>query len=206
MPRRKDITGQRFGRLTALLETSHRTDHGLSLWVCKCDCGRVVVIDRPYKRKSCGCLRAETMRLTALAANGKRRGTANQVRNRTRNIWRNMLLRCSDAGRPDFHRYGGRGIRVCDRWRDFENFYADIGPQPYGQSLDRINNDGNYEPGNCRWATRTVQNNNTSRNRPLTAFGRTQNITAWARELGIHYTTIWQRLRCGWPIERALTR
>lgn len=102
--------------------------------------------------------------------------------------------------------YGGRGISVCQRWESFESFLADMGERPDGLSIDRINNDGNYEPGNCRWATRAEQNNNRSVTVFLTLRGRTQLLSAWASELGVSYDTLKRRRLDGWPDEKILTQ
>jgi len=117
--------------------------------------------------------------------------------------WAAMLYRCQD---PNNGYYGGRGIAVCDRWREsFENFYADMGDKPEGLSLDRIDNDGNYEPGNCRWATRTEQCNNQRSNRMLVLDGRSQTLAEWSKELGVNVSAIRRRLIRGWSIKDALT-
>jgi hypothetical protein len=120
-------------------------------------------------------------------------------------IWLGIRRRCSDDLNA---RYGGRGIKVCNRWADsFEAFYADMGEPPSrDHSIDRIDNDGNYEPSNCRWATRTEQSRNTHTNTILSFDGRYQTIAAWAEETGIKPPTICVRIYVlGWPIERALT-
>ncbi len=117
-----------------------------------------------------------------------------------------MLTRCENPRCEAYPRYGGRGIEVCKRWQTFENFLADMGPRPSADhSIDRIENDGNYEPGNCRWATDAEQNQNTRSNRLLTYAGRTQPLSVWAREFGIRRETVRERLKAGWDVERALT-
>lgn len=122
------------------------------------------------------------------------------------NIWQMMLKRCFDPTSPVYPRYGGRGITVCDRWRySFRNFYEDMGPAN-GRTLERIDNDDIYRPGNCRWATYKEQARNKSNNRYLTFEGRTMLITDWAAETGIKIATLVTRLnRNGWTVERALT-
>ena len=116
-----------------------------------------------------------------------------------------MWGHCTRPTHPHFDRYGGRGILVCVRWRDFRDFLADMGERPAGTSLDRIDNDGNYEPGNCRWATEVEQKANTRVAIRLTLNGETLGQAEWARRLGVRTTTIAHRLRRGWPLERALT-
>lgn len=119
--------------------------------------------------------------------------------------WRGMKVRCLNPKDKDFHRYGARGIRVCERWMDFENFISDMGRCPDGMQLDRINNDGNYEPGNCRWTDRSTQARNRRSSRMVTANGRTQTIAAWVDETGIPKTTLRCRLVNGWSEEKSVT-
>lgn len=120
-----------------------------------------------------------------------------------------MKARCLNPKNRVYPNYGGRGIRVCERWlNSFENFLADVGTPPNdGQkySIDRINTNGNYEPGNVRWATQETQANNTRANVFLTAFGKTQTINQWSRETGIHRRLISARVAAGWPHERAVS-
>lgn len=118
--------------------------------------------------------------------------------------WTSMLARCNNAKIRAYPDYGGRGISVCERWRDFANFLADMGERPRGHSLDRINNDGNYEPGNCRWATRATQNNNSRHNVTLTIGDRSMTLEAWSRESGIKQPTLSKRLAAGWPMDLML--
>jgi len=123
-------------------------------------------------------------------------------------IWHNMRTRCRNPKSPNFHRYGGRGISVCARWNRFANFFEDMGPRPSSEhSLDRYpNNDGNYEPGNCRWATRDEQNRNKLGNRYVEFCGRRMIVSDWARELGIGPVCLSDRLNRGWSVEKAFTK
>lgn len=123
---------------------------------------------------------------------------------RTYQAWADMKSRCSNPRQPKFAYYGGRGITVCERWLKFENFLADMGEAPEGLTLDRINNDGNYEPSNCRWATRFEQSNNTRLTSRITFNGATLSRSEWARRLGISSDTLAHRLKRGWPLEKAL--
>ncbi len=117
--------------------------------------------------------------------------------------WKAMKRRIKDPN--DAHIYRDRGIVICERWNSFENFLADMGERPEGTTLDRINNDGNYEPSNCRWASSSQQNKNQKRSVLLTAFGKTQNLVDWAREYGLPKETLWKRVRKdGMPLEKAL--
>jgi len=122
--------------------------------------------------------------------------------------WRAMIGRCYYPSYPHYERYGGRGITVCDHWRnDFLSFLADVGRKPeWAHSIDRIDNDGPYEPGNVRWATNIEQSNNRRSNHIVTLNGETRTTTEWSRRVGIPVHVIWMRLRAGWSIERTLTQ
>jgi hypothetical protein len=128
-------------------------------------------------------------------------------RTREFRIWNLMIQRCTNPGNGNYHYYGGRGIRVCDRWREsFGDFLADIGRAPSpGHTIDRIDNDGDYEPGNCRWATQSQQARNTRANHFVTHRGRTQTVIEWCEETGIKKNCLLTRLRRGWSAEKALT-
>lgn len=115
-----------------------------------------------------------------------------------------MKSRCSNPRHPKYQSYGARGIKVCTRWKSFANFLADMGEAPAGLSLDRKNNDGHYEPGNCRWATRAEQASNTRLTRRITFNGLTMSRAAWERRLGLGPCTLTYRLQQGWPLEKAL--
>jgi hypothetical protein len=119
--------------------------------------------------------------------------------------WRNMLERCRRKKNNRFHVYGGRGIKVCERWLDFQNFWDDMGLRPDGMSLDRVNSDGNYEPSNCRWATCKTQQNNRRNNRMVTVSGITKTASQWSDHVGISYAVIHARLQSGWSDERAVS-
>jgi hypothetical protein len=121
-------------------------------------------------------------------------------------IWESMLRRCLNPKHKAFKDYGGRGITVCDRWRDFSAFYADIGPRPSPRhSLERKDGNGNYEPTNCRWATKREQQRNTRRNVRLTFRGETRCLAEWADIMGLKRELVRGRIRLGWDAERALT-
>jgi hypothetical protein len=119
-------------------------------------------------------------------------------------LWSNMRQRCTDQSHPWYPEWGGRGIKVCERWNDFAAFFQDVGKRPSRRhSLDRINNDGPYEPSNVRWATMTQQANNRRSNRNVLLMGRTQTVTAWCRELSLNYQALIRRLNNGMPPQEA---
>lgn len=158
MPPFLDMTGTRFNRLVVLRPVPERSGNGQVRWLCKCDCGREKSVSGDSLRRafvqSCGCLQLET------ATSHGMHGTTEY------RCWSAMLSRCNNARHRGFKDYGGRGIKVCERWRKFENFLADMGNRPSPtMSIDRINNDGDYEPGNCRWATSKQQIHNRRRPR-----------------------------------------
>ena len=126
---------------------------------------------------------------------------------RTFTSWVQMRSRCRNPKDPYFHRYGGRGIRVCKRWMRFENFVIDMGIRPSGKSLDRIDNEKNYSKTNCRWSTPREQASNKSTNRRISFNGETMILKDWARKLGIDNSTLWARVvKLKWPIDRAFTQ
>lgn len=197
----------KYGRLTVIGE---RQKHG-RYWLvpCRCDCGTEKMVDLASLRSgstiSCGCYRnaAFLARKDAMVAKTKKHG---QWQARTYRIWLGMRARCSNPNITHYARYGGRGIRVCERWQSFENFLADMGEAPPGHSLDRIDNDGHYEPSNCRWATQQQQMDNTAHARRITINGETKSFRGWARHLGLSVTTLYTRLERGWSLEDAVTR
>lgn len=196
-----DLTGQRFGRLIAL----ERVDApGESRWNCRCDCGGEKTVLAYNLRigatQSCGCLHRERIR----AANTTHGHTTGGKSSRTYRSWRHMRERCTNPKDQDYPNYGGRGIAVCERWKTFENFLADMGETPVGRSIDRIDVNGDYEPGNCRWATNREQSLNTRSNRILTVNGQSRPMVEWAELMGLSPATILKRLKRGWSIEEAV--
>ncbi len=195
----KDLTGQRFGRLLVLTYAG-KGPSGRTHWLCRCDCGTEYhVISRSLltgHTKSCGCLANELTRI---------RSTTHGMRHSPEyGIWCDVIKRCSN---PNYDYYAKRGITVCWRWRNsFATFIEDMGARPSAKhSIERIDNDGNYEPGNVRWATPKEQARNRRNNRLLTHEGKIQCMASWAEVLGIDYRLLCRRLNLGWRTERALT-
>ncbi|CAB5212895.1 hypothetical protein UFOVP191_57 [uncultured Caudovirales phage] len=199
----QDITGNQYG-LLSVIELSQIKNSG-TYWLCLCACGNKTIkrgdrIRSGYS-ESCGCVGKENSR----KANTKH-GYASGGKNTAEyNTWHNMISRCHNPKCKEYPYYGGRGITVCDRWLSIENFLADMGMKPsQTHSLDRINNDGNYEPSNCRWATKKEQSRNKRSNRFIDHAGQSLTVSAWAEQQKIHYNTLHNRLKNGWPIEEAL--
>lgn len=208
--RNKDITGQRFGRLVALgpvaLDSCVR-------WLCQCDCGNTAVVsghelrrretESRSRTKSCGCLRRE--------ASAQRLRTHGMWGKRIYGIWRGIIDRCTNPNIHNFADYGGRGVIICEEWRhDFQAFHAYVSRLPNyakkGFSIDRVDNEGSYVPGNVRWATQAEQNRNRRISRMITYQGKTQCLQAWEEEQGFRKGTLQQRLDRGWATERAMTQ
>lgn len=127
------------------------------------------------------------------------------IRNRTYTTWQSMIQRCRNENCKSYCNYGGRGIRVCERWKSFSAFAQDMGEKPLGYTIDRINNDGDYEPGNCRWATMKQQNRNCRRNKPVVFEGKTICLADLCERFSIPYTRLRERVnRLGWPLDKAL--
>jgi len=185
-----DLTGQKFGRLT-VLKQNHKILSGNYAWLCRCDCNkRIIVPNNNLKNghtQSCGCICKEGIRLKH---GHSRKGKVSK----TYNIWSNMKRRCSNYKNKRYKDYGGRGIKVCERWKKFENFLEDMGEIPKDKSLDRINNNGNYCPKNCKLSTIKEQNRNKRNNINITYNGKTQCLTDWAKELNINKQTVIQKL------------
>ncbi len=191
--------GEQIGRLTVVRRAPDRI---IRQYICQCSCGRVrMLTSDALKRghtRSCGCLRKELL--------GKRSRRHGLSQTKAYFCWKHMLDRCYKSTHPNYQNYGARGITVCDRWRDsLDNFIADMGQPPDAHTLDRTNNNGNYEPDNCKWRTYTQQNRNLRSNTLLTFNGKTQCLSAWSEELGIHIQTLMQRRKKGWPVEFILS-
>lgn len=196
-----ELSGQTFGRWTVISYYGKKWNN--TCWNCRCECGTEKVIQGSKLKNgtsmSCGCLQAEL-----LSERSMKHGMFGTP---TYSAWASMMARCFNPKNDSFKHYGARGITVCERWFKFENFLADIGAKPNADlSLERENNNGNYEPGNCVWADAIAQHNNTRRSITKTFNGETLTIAQWARRSGLRVDTLWRRLKSGWSIERALTK
>lgn len=200
------LFGQKFGfwKIAGVA----KKQRGKSAFIkCKCVCGTVRDVETARliggESKSCGC-KATELRVPQITTHGQAKGGQETPEY---SAWRAMIQRTTNSSSPDWHNYGGRGITVCDRWRhSFENFFEDMGKRPSnGHSIDRIDNEQGYKPGNVRWATAAEQARNTRRTRKLTYDGRTQALTDWATELGVAESTIRSRLKRGWTIAETLS-
>lgn len=203
MPKLKNLKDGVFGKLTAKYITG-QDKRGCYVWMCECSCGNRKEVQGHQLVKgatrSCGCLRAEVMSKT-MRTHGKTKTPEYRV-------WSGMMTRCFNPRTAYYHRYGGRGVTVCDRWRGsdgFVNFLSDVGGKPSdGHSLDRIDVNGNYEPDNVRWVVGPIQSRNRVSNRVIEFNGKTMPVAAWSEELGISAGCIIQRLNIGWSTAEAL--
>lgn len=198
---RHEITGLRFGRLTVVRRAFSRPNQGI-FWICVCDCGNETTARGAKLRNgstvSCGCAKKRH----GHAGNGQ------DVRpSATYSTWTNVIARCTQPSNPAYQHYKKRGITICERWRKFENFLEDMGERPEGTTLDRWpDNNGNYEPGNCRWATKQEQGNNRITNVRFTYRGNTFTLAELARATGASKETLRVRLvrPGGWSVEEAV--
>ena len=199
MSRPLDILGSRFGKLVAVEEMPRKD--GMRQWRMRCDCGaEIVTLQKNFAsggtRRSCGCANTQPNQLHGMS-------TSPEYKH-----WINMITRCETPSATGFQHYGGRGIRVCDRWRkDFMAFYSDMGPRPSPRhSVDRIDVNGPYSPENCRWATQKVQARNTRVNHTVRLNGRSMPLAEAAENAPVPYNTVLYRIRRGWSVEDAVSR
>ena len=196
MNTRLQLIGQRFGRLVVIADAGRQGKR--SLWHCRCDCGgEKTVVGTKLREgaiKSCGCM--------CSAGNNKTHGLSATTEYA---VWICMMHRCYNPKRRDYRHYGGRGIRVCARWKKFENFYADMSPRPPGLTLERRNNDKGYNMENCYWADRKTQARNRRNAALVTHDGKTASLAEWAEELGVVYGTLSWRRQQGWPDAAVIT-
>ena len=189
---KENILGQRFGKLIVIgpVESAGRT-----AWLCQCDCGKIKEIKTGYlksgRTRSCGCIRT---------------GNAGRSKERPEySCWLSMRSRCNSKNNSAYKNYGGRGIIVCDEWKHFENFLRDVGPRPSpSYSIDRINVNGNYEPGNVRWIIAKEQNKNKRNSVNIEYNGEVHCIAEWARIKNITVPTLTRRYHAGWSIDEKI--
>lgn len=203
----RDLKSQKFGRLSVLYDTGERR-HRQAVWHCRCDCGNEVdVTGNDLIRghtKSCSCYKRERAAEVHTVHGASQRGEWHPVYL----TWRAMLQRCENPHSVQYYNYGGRSITVCPEWHDAEKFisWALANGWEKGLTLDRINNNGNYEPDNCRWTTRKEQAWNKRNNHLIIFNGKAQPMSQWAEEINISLQTLSSRInQRNWSIERALT-
>lgn len=208
-----DLTGKTFGSLVVQKRDGYTQNGKKIKWLCLCDpalggCGQTSTPTssdlNSGHSQSCGCVSNEIFRL-------KHGAKQNNVTSKTYSAWISMKQRCQNPKNRDYSLYGGRGISICNRWLEpdgqgFLNFLADLGEVPKGLTLDRINSNGHYEPGNCRWINQAEQCRNTSRNRLVTLNGEAMLLADWARRLNVGNPTLWRWLKKGLAYEEILSR
>lgn len=202
----KPLTGKIFDQLTVVGFAGKRIDKCGKIkyyWHCVCSCGRAAVACRRSlvlgEHTSCGCKWMERLMNGVI--------THSSSYTPEYKIWSSMRQRCSNPKAVGWINYGGRGIKVCERWEKFENFIQDMGTKPTkNHSIERIDNNGDYGPSNCRWIPKQLQPRNTRRTIFLTFNGQTKPLFQWAEELSISYQTLFNRLDSGWTTERILGR
>ncbi len=206
-----DITNKRFGKLVAIERCKNIS--GKTAWKCKCDCGNTTYVSTSNlscnRIRSCGCLKLEKLL--------ERSTTHNQRHTILYSVWRGLRQRCNNPKHNSYHNYGGRGIKVCDEWdKSFQSFYDWAYANGYSTenqkdeklklTLDRIDNNGNYEPSNCRWVDRKTQTRNMRTTKFITFNGERKSISEWCEIYGINKPSFIIRLKYGWSIEEALTK
>ena len=205
-----DLTGKTVGKLLVIKRAENKGKH--TAWICECECGNKTIVQTNHLREksivSCGCHKNNLARENHLKHGHNKRG----LRSGAYSTWAHIKGRCCNPNDQDYKDYGGRGIKVCSKWLDkengFINFYNDVSKLPHfgekGYTLNRIDNDGNYELSNVEWADDITQANNRRNNHLETYKGKTQSISMWAMEYSIPYNKLFLRLKNGWSIEKAL--
>lgn len=198
-----DLLGKKFGRLTVLSQSDSRVG-GNVFWNCECDCGKACttssILLRRGDTRSCGCLFIETA-----VEKGRARKTHGLTQSRAYHSWVGLKERCLNRNNPKYELYGGRGIKVCERWlNSFENFFQDMGHPPDGFSLDRIDVNGDYRPENCRWANNVTQSNNRRTNKMVPYGERQVTLAEYERLTGLSQDALHLRLKRGWSMTDAL--
>lgn len=197
-----DITGQRFSKWTVISFSHHVPGRGgATFWNCVCDCGTSGLVNGTSLRQggsnSCGCLKTNSHGITHGA-------TRNGTHTGAYRSWMAMKNRCLNHRNNRYHIYGGRGIKVCESWMSFKNFLADMGERPPGMTIERIETNGNYEPGNCRWATPKEQARNQRTNHIIEIKGVRKTVSEWTEIYGLNPKTVWSRIHYGFPEDERL--
>ncbi len=206
MPTPLDLTGKRFGRLTVVERSSEKRKRRGTFWVCKCDCGNVVVVPRCHlidgHTKSCGCYHKDRL-------HEPRPSVSKHYLSKSRiyRIWSGMMDRTTNPNSRSYKNYMGRGIDICDEWKEFNNFKDWAFSHGYDDTLtiDRIDVNGNYEPSNCRWVDNRTQSRNKRGTLYVTRKGETKPLIDWCEIEGINYNRVHQRITAGWTPEKALS-
>lgn len=199
----KDLSNQKFGKLLVVKKSYSKNNK--VYWECLCDCGKTTLVHTSNLRckrvKSCGCFKIEKLI--------DRSSTHKQRHTKLYEVWKTIKQRCYNKNNISYKNYGGRGITICDEWlKDYSSFYNWSMQNGYkeGLTIDQINNNGNYEPSNCRWTTRLIQCNNTRANRFITINNETKTLAEWCRFYKISYNLVKQReAKCKWDIIKAIT-
>lgn len=190
----EDLTGRKFHRLE-VISNAGTNKHGAQMWNCLCECGSFTCVPsqnlKSGNTKSCGCWKRNTVKTASI--------THGQAQTRIYRIWNNMKQRCQNPNIPQYKQYGARGIRVCEEWQQFEPFFQWATANGYTEhlSIDRINNDGDYAPDNCRWATSKEQAHNTRRSLHVTIGDESKTVEQLAAESGLNPKTIYKRYSNG---------
>lgn len=188
--------GDVFANLT-VVAYSH-SDKQNYFWICSCKCGNKTTVRtrclRAGMTKSCGCIQQAGVTKHGMSTRSEA------------SIWRNMKYRCNNSNASNYYMYGGKGIKVCERWQNsFQNFYADMGDKPTPEhSIDRVDSKGDYTPDNCRWATKKEQARNRKTSRPITYKGVTKTVIEFCEEYGFKHHQLLHRLNIGWSVEKSL--
>lgn len=206
----QDKTGKRFGKLTVISMSPERKQNRVT-WECLCDCGNKTLATsnglQSMRTKSCGCTRSQLISEAKTKHGHSSRVRGKSVATTEYMIWAGIKTRCLNKKSRPYKDYGARGITICDGWKNsFEQFISDMGLRPSkSHSIERLDNNGPYDPENCIWATSTKQANNKRNNHMLECYGKTQSVSDWARETGILATTLIMRIRAGWSSEKAIS-
>lgn len=201
MPVKIDLKGQVFGYLTVLCKTSNYLT--FTRWLCRCVCGKEVIAQTRHLRggevKSCGCKSNEMRSLNGNA-------THRMSDTPTYKTWKMMWQRCTNPTYDKYDYYGGRGIKVCERWKEFENFLEDMGERPEGKTLDRIDSDGDYEKSNCRWATREEQVDNRRNNVYFLVNDLVMSLKQLAKFIGVTREKLYNYIYRGYTPQQAVAK